>query len=290
MRVSFLCTGLMVFLVAVVSSPPAAAAKGCYHGRGHIIKKMARGFEIQISRYPDKDNPELDECEAEIYDPRGDVIFSEHDWGFSIGVAGYDVNGDGIPDVVLEAYSGGAHCCWTFYVISLGSKPGLITKFENNHDAAFFWNKENRRIEIATRDGNFDYFDGLCHACTPLPLVYLRLDGRTLLDISSQYLTEYDEMIAENRKALTTDELRRLRDLKTNPSDAAGPDGTVAKALMIVLAYLYSGREAQAREALHSMWPPFDQERMWKLIQETRRDGVLCYTRKEAGCGPDVTK
>src|SRR5713101_3799834 len=149
MRVSFLCTGLMVFLVAVVSSPPAAAAKGCYHGRGHIIKKMARGFEIQISRYPDKDNPELDECEAEIYDPRGDVIFSEHDWGFSIGVAGYDVNGDGIPDVVLEAYSGGAHCCWTFYVISLGSKPGLITKFENNRDAAFFWNKENRRIEIA---------------------------------------------------------------------------------------------------------------------------------------------
>ncbi len=57
---------------------------------------------------------------------------------------------------------------------------------------------------------------------------------------------------------------------------------------MIVLAYLYSGREAQARQALQELWPPFDQERIWNLILETRHNGILRYTRNGAVCGPDA--
>ena len=223
-----------------------------------------------------------------MYDPRGDVIFSEHDGAFSIELVGDDVNGDGIPDVVLQAYSGGAHCCWTYYVISLGSKPGLIKKFENNRDAAFFWNKENRRIEIATRDGNFDYFDGLCHACTPFPVVYLRLDGSDLADISPSSVDDYDDIISQNQKGLTARGLRHLRTLKGNPSDDEGARKTIYRALSIVFAYLYSGRDTQAHQVLQKMWPPFDQERIWNLILETRHDGILCYTRKDAACGLDA--
>ena len=59
-------------------------------------------------------------------------------------------------------------------------------------------------------------------------------------------------------------------------------------ALMIVFAYLYSGREKQAHQALQDLWPPFDQERIWNLILETRHNGILCYARKDAVCGPDV--
>lgn len=267
-------------LIVVVANPAHAANEpACWKGVGSVTKKV-EGFEIHISPYPDKDNPDLDECEAEIYDPRGDVIFSEHDSSFVIEVAGVDVNGDGIPDVVLEAYSGGAHCCWTYYIISLGAQPGLLKKFENDRGVSFFRVKSGR-VEFTTQDGAFEYFDAVCHACTPFTLVYLRLDGRNLVDISPQYLAEYDEIIAENRKALTAAALQRLRALKKNPSDTTGPDGTVAKALTIVLAYLYSGRETQAREALQSMWPSFDQERMWNLIRETRRDGILSYTRNQ---------
>jgi len=280
---------LFFFWLTLASGVPTYALDepSCLHGVGKATKKL-EGFELQISTYPDANNPDLDECEAEIYDPRGDVIFSEHDWSFAIELAGVDVNGDGIPDIVLEAYSGGAHCCWTYYIISLGSKPGLIKKFENNRDAAFFWNKENRRIEIATRGGNFDYFDGLCHACAPFPLVYLRLDGTKLIDISSEYVANYDEIIRENRKALTSKERQRLSASTEKPSDAEPVvREAVNKTLMIVLAYLYSGREAQARQALQDMWPQFDQERIWNLIVETRRNGILCYTRKGAICGED---
>jgi len=42
------------------------------------------------------------------------------------------------------------------------------------------------------------------------------------------------------------------------------------------------GRESEARAALREMWPAFDQERIWNLILQTRRSGVLRYTRPRA--------
>ena|SRR6266567_88218 len=272
----------ILFLLVLASGIPAYAANRseCRQGRGSVVRKI-HGFEIQISPYPD------DECEAEIYDPRGDVIFSEHDWGFSIEVAGVDVNGDGIPDVVLEAYSGGAHCCWTYYFLSLGSQPGLITKFENNRDASFLEDEKTRRIYLEIPDGAFDYFDEVCHACSPFPLVYLRLDGTNWVDVSREYVQDYDEIIRDSQKSLTAGKRQRLRALKEKPSDARPIERARYHALTIIFAYLYSGREGQAHQALRERWPPFDQERMWKLILETRHNGILCYTRKGAVCGLD---
>jgi len=141
---------------------------------------------------------------------------------------------------------------------------------------------------MGTLDGVFDYFDGLCHACTPFPDVYLRLDGTNLIDISPEFVAHYDEIIAENRKTLTAEERQRLRVLSEKPSDAVPVRETVQKVLMIVLAYLYSGREAQARQALQDVWPPFDQERIWNSILETRRSGILSDTRKDPACGPNA--
>ncbi|SRR5712691_4514869 len=279
----------ILFCLLLASGIPAYAANRseCRQGRGSVLRKI-RGFEIRISPYPDKEDPLEDECEAEIYDRRGDVIFSEHDWGFSIVLAGVDVNGDGIPDVVLEAFSGGTHCCWTYYFLSLGPRPGLLLKFDNNRDASFFWYKKPGQIYMEIQDGAFDYFDEVCHACSPFPLVYLRLDGSNLVDISREYAGNYDEIIRVSQKALTGGARRRLKALTEKPSDAEPVRKARYNALMIVFAYLYSGREEQAHQALQELWPRFDQERIWNLIIQTRHNGILCYTRKDAACGPDT--
>jgi hypothetical protein len=279
----------ILFCLVLASGIPAYAAdrSDCRQGRGRVTRKI-HGFKIQISPYPDKSNPDLDECEAEIYDPRGDVIFSEHDWGFTIDLAGIDVNGDGIPDVVLEAFSGGVHCCWTYYFFSLGPQPGLFLKLENNRDASFFWDKKPGQMYMEIQDGAFDYFDEVCHACSPFPLVYLRLDGSNFVDIGREYADNYDEIIRVSQKALSREERRRLKALTEKPSDAEPVRKARYNALMIVFAYLYSGREELAHQALQELWPPFDQERIWNLILETRHNGILCYTRKDAVCGLDA--
>ena len=244
-----------IFLLCLVFAPgiPAYAAgePACSQGEGSVTRKL-EGFELQIAPYPDANNPDLDECEAEIYDARGDVIFSEHDWSFAIELAGVDVNGDGIPDVVLEAYSGGAHCCWTYYFLSLGSQPGLITKFENNRDTSFLEDEKTRRIYLEIPDGAFDYFDEVCHACSPFPLVYLRLDGTNWVDVSREYVQDYDEIIQDSQKSLTAEKRQRLRALKEKPSDARPIERARYHALTIVFAYLYSGREGQAHRRFAS--------------------------------------
>ncbi len=41
-----------------------------------------------------------------------------------------DINGDGYPEVIVETYSGGAHCCFSTHVCSLGETPTVMLKTE----------------------------------------------------------------------------------------------------------------------------------------------------------------
>lgn len=50
--------------------------------------------------------------------------------------------------------------------------------------------------------------------------------------------------------------------------------------LTIALAYLYSGRDAQAWKSIDEMWPSFDRERIKSLILKTWAEGLLRYVDK----------
>lgn len=265
----------------------AAGKDTCYYGKGRATREVGN-FLVKISANPDWEDSEDEPCRAVVLDKNQKTVFSAEDKRFSIDVAGQDVNGDGVPDVVIYGYSGGAHCCWTYYVISLGEHPGLITKFENERDAVFLKEEETGRFYISTLDGAFDYFDGLCHACTPFPRVFLRIEGKRVVDIGPTFARAYDEIIKENRAALTAGDVAVVTAMKTNPSESGSSDvfEAAAKVLSIVLAYLYSGREDEARHELQTMWPPFDQDRMWNLIQEHRCEGILRYVYGAADMPP----
>lgn len=267
----------IVVLMTVATGGRARASNEdiCYYGKGQATRNVA-GFQIRISANPDRKDQS---CRAVVLDKNQKAIFSAEDERFSIDLAGQDVNGDGAPDVVIYGYSGGAHCCWTYYVISLGEHPGLIAKFKNERDAAFLKDEDSGRFYISTLDGAFDYFDGLCHACTPFPQVFLRIEGKTVVDMGPKFLEAYDKIIQENRASLKADNVAAIVAMKTNPNESESSDvyEAAAKVLSIVFAYLYSGREGQALRELRAMWPKFDQDRMWNLIQKQRSEGILRY-------------
>lgn len=272
------CLGVFVFLVSARTSF-AAGRDECSGGEGHVVKNL-QGVQVEFTPTTDDAFVFGQACSVVVRDSAKNTIFSETDSGFSVVMMDSDVNGDGVPDLVLESYSGGAHCCWTYYIISLGANPRLLTQFENERGAAFVRNVKNGRIDIETQDGDFDYFDGQRHACTVFPLVYLRLEGTKFVDVGSEHLAAYDEIIAKSQKALSDDKRQHLRSLKSRLTEDQGlDDDTVSNSLKIVLAYLYSGREAEAHQTLVELWPRFDQERIWNLILESRRNGILSYTR-----------
>ena len=271
---------VMVALMAAATGGRACASNkdNCYYGKGRATRNVA-GFEIRISANPDWEDSGDQPCRAVVLDKNQKTVFSAEDDRFSVDLAGQDVNGDGVPDVVIYGYSGGAHCCWTYYVISLGGHPGLIVKFENERDAAFLKDEDTGRFYISTLDGAFDYFDGLCHACTPFPQVFLGIEGKTVVDMGPKFVDAYDKIIQQNRASLTAENVAAIAAMKTNPNESGSSDvyEAAAKVLSIVFAYLYSGREGRALHELQIMWPKFDQDRMWNSIQECRREGILRY-------------
>jgi hypothetical protein len=257
----------------------AKEAEQCVSG-DRIIRTEAAGFSIVISRYHDPTlPPAFEECRAIVRDQQKHVVFSAHGPAMALVVAGKDVDGDGFPDLVLEGDSSGMHGTSTYYVVSLGEKPKLILKFQTEAvPAHFIPSQSTRGMEIQTWDGNFFMFDDRSTAGSPYPMVYFRIEGNRLIDISRDHVADYDKAIRQLRAEMPVQDLAVFLKAE-NKSETAGTEDASGQVLKIVLAYLYSGRQTQAHNTLRKMWPPFDQERVWELILKTRREGILRYTR-----------
>jgi hypothetical protein len=206
-----------------------------------------------------------------------------------LNVTGQDVNGDGQPDAVFEDYDGGAHCCWTYWIVSLGDPPGLVRKIYNLRDATFTKSSGDGRVLIHTLDGAFDYFDDQSHAFTPFPSVYLRLEGHELKRVNEEYWPRYAAEIRNSKSKLSENDLRLFREkgpvtdelLKPlNMEESEAYLETEENILSIVLAYLYGGKNQEAWKTLHRYWPPKDERRMRELIKNTAEGGFLGDTSR----------
>jgi len=94
---------------------------------------------------------------------------------------GTDVNADGIPDVTLWDWSGGAHCCFTTIVLSLGTRvDSLVTIATGNSGGRFVNLDEDPQLEFETAEDGFAYWPG-SFAGSPHPRVVLDWEGRRLV-------------------------------------------------------------------------------------------------------------
>lgn len=91
-----------------------------------------------------------------------------------------DLTGDNIPELVMESFSGGAHCCFEYEIVELkinlprifawrGGSGSLTELAQLKPDAAY---------EIVGMDDRFTLFDDLPFAAAPfLPVVFVYRDG-----------------------------------------------------------------------------------------------------------------
>ena len=232
-------------------------------------------FEVRLDPISDSESDEV-ACRSWLVDPTGRETALLEDWDVSIHQGtGEDLFGDGNPSLVLEGYSGGAHCCYTYEIVSLGEVPVILRPIQNESPFFFFKDPASKQFRILTSDGAFDYFDGMCHACAPFPRVVLQVDHSGLHDVSPNFVEQYDSEIALARAKIAEGDIRKF--IVADFEDAK------KVVLEIVFSYLYSGREAEAWQTLGEMWPAADRERIKALITKTRRDGLLS---KLAQSGP----
>ncbi|MFQ5915356.1 MAG: hypothetical protein ACE5JS_19470 [Nitrospinota bacterium] len=121
-----------------------------------------------------------------ILDPEYNVRFTLRNDGDylrkrNIQILCIDLNRDGKTELILRHYSGGAHCCNTLSISTLGDKiKNILVFFAGNGALASFEDLDYDNIKelIVNYDG-FAYFGGLCFACSPiLPLVLCYRSGR----------------------------------------------------------------------------------------------------------------
>jgi hypothetical protein len=225
------------------------------------------GFTVEVKPIQ-ADVPNFMVCRATIRFAEGKMVFEHDEWGMEIDpITGKDVNGDGYPDAVLVSFSGGAHCCWTYHIVSLGKNPGLIVEFENRSTASFEDLHGDGNVEMLIRDGSFDEGFGLDHPFSPFPLLIVRLRGTKFEDVGSKFWPVYEKEIRKERSKLKDKSLREF--LRSNPNeihDSLEYRDTEYRVLAIVLDYLYSGRAAEARRVLGKLWPTKFQQETWEQM------------------------
>ena len=185
----------------------------------------------------------------------------------------------------------------TYQIYSLQEPPRLLrTLTGGDFFDAQDMNLEGRN-EIWTDDaGAVDDFEDLpLSSFDFLPTVVLAFEKRKLTDVSSEFQPYYDRQIAQVKSQL---DARSLTEFKNTDGERSSiPPQLLAElheilrtkiaVLEIVWAYLYSGREQQAWNALAKMWPPADITRIRDAIENARTHGILREVDEVSN--PDLT-
>lgn len=132
---------------------------------------------------------------------------------------GTDINADGIPDIIFEYYSGGAHCCYEYRLYSLGKKLKVYASLYGGDSPMEFKDiDEDGNIEVVGKDWTFAYWHE-CFAASPSPQIFLRYEnGRFRLAEDLMRIPPPDrDTIARNAAMLRKDVVDNRIIMTTEP-------------------------------------------------------------------------
>lgn len=261
-------TSVPTFTVEVPTvPPPPPAAQPPEAGFLLEDERMINGYAIRFWRNPD--------------DPLGfsSVVLIESTWQAPIRVnmasaindlTGSDLNADGYPDLVVETYSGGAHCCFGTQVFSL--RPGgatlILQKPESNAGGTFEDLNADGISEFVTYDDSFAY--QYCpYAAGVAVKVIMAYDPKQdrYLPASPRFPDQYADEIATNEeRALAA------------PGDLGEWDSTnICAVLPLALDYLYTGQPDRARTEFYNRYSGLDTDLKWNEVLQVVQGSPL-YT------------
>ncbi len=148
-----------------------------------------------------------------------------------------DLDGDGQTEVVLDLYSGGAHCCSLDEIYSIDPTTGAVSQAEH------VWGDPEGRLEDLSHDGRLEFvsaddrfaytFDA--YAFSALPIEIERFVGGAFIDVTDDYpaliASDANRWYADYRQGIGAREGLGFLAAWAADEDRLGHPGLVARVL-----------------------------------------------------------
>jgi hypothetical protein len=210
------------------------------------------------------------------------------------GVAEIDLDMFGVnlsdagPVAAFQVKEEAGACCVTYKIYSLQTPPRLLRTVTGGEYFAGQDTDLDGRVEIWAGDaaalrGFEALFPGEVEF---VPNYVLRLEQGKLYDATPQFKSYFDDVIRQVRKQIDPALMHefQLSDGQLlvrvgAPAEEIARNHRLRKAkiqaLEIVWAYLYTGRDTEARKALDELWPKADVARIYAAIVAAREGSIL---------------
>ncbi len=175
-------------------------------GRLEILKKGRRIYEQQaegrFSVYQE-DREDIEYGKSFVKEHK---IHPKDD--YEVVPIGKDITGRGIPNLVISEWSGGAHCCYKFYVFELDEKIRTIAVLEVSHGSlSHFADLDGDNVpEFITQDWTYAYWN-TSFASSPAPGIILRF-GKDNYELAEKLMRQ--PVLSESEMA------KRISDIKAD--------------------------------------------------------------------------
>lgn len=173
-------------------------------------------------------------------------------------IAGEDITGDNIPNLVFYDWSGGAHCCMTMYILSLGKTIQPVAEIHGAHSCPMLKDLDEDGIpEVVMNDWTFAYWKSW-FSDSPAPTIILRHE-------KGRYVVDLEKM---RKPAPTGAQLRATAETVRSVHRDEDRKELLDKFGMArcdlwreMLELIYTGNDAQAWRLLDMAWPFGDKAR-----------------------------
>ncbi|MFN9993642.1 MAG: hypothetical protein ACK54H_09865 [Phycisphaerales bacterium] len=150
-----------------------------------------------------------------------------------------DLNRDGIEELFVYGYSGGAHCCWTYAIIEITDPPRIVAHFSATSGIAAV-EREGDEALFNIPDTAFDYWRASFVDSPRIPVMYRLINGHLEIAI--------DAMLTPRPSPDDAQWLKSATEFRT----AKAPDPRMWE-MMLLLAY--GGHEDLCWRFLDDSWP-----------------------------------
>lgn len=281
-----LLVGTLAWVAILVAAPAFLNAEVvgilCTDGEGMFTAKSMTGVTVTVSASKTRGLASRS-CGATL-SYRGKTIDAVDDASqVDIDLMDADIDRGG-PIVGIQYTEPGSNRQMTYAIYRLDRTLQLLRTIKGGD---FFRAADfhlDKHIEIRTGDVTAaDGFDGIPLSSFDFaPTMYLQFEDGKLIDVSSEFRSEYDRTIADLKAALDPASLKafkstngKLDSIYLRPADEIHSlTVTKIKVLELVWSYIYSGREAEAWSTLNEMWPAEDVDRIRAAILEAQQRGI----------------